>query len=152
MRYFRAIEYFEHSLLVQTWTKIADIFIVSFRESQVLYSYLISPKFAHLTISKYSLLFTVAQRQVIIWTKDEPVHCFHKASPDQDLTLHIYSIIWMSGRYRYIDKDITQGHSCGIPSLRHHALAPIGTKSSAIPILTPQWPWCPIRCISRYIH
>ena len=133
-----------YSLLIQTWIKIVDIFIVSqiFCKSQVLYSCFILPKFVHMTISKHCFRFTIAQRQVIIWIKDEPVHCFHKASPDHDLTLHIYSFICMSGKYRYIDKDITQGHSCGILSLRHHALAPIGTKASAIPMLTSQWPWC----------
>ena len=77
---------------------------------------------------------------------------FHKASPDHDLTLQIYSLIWMSGWHDNIDKDITQGHSRGIFSPRHHALAPIGTKSSAMPILTSQWPRCLIRCTSHYIH
>ena len=49
MRCFLAIEYIEDSLLIQTWTKIADILLYRkyFRESQVLYSYLISPKFVH---------------------------------------------------------------------------------------------------------
>ena len=77
MRCFIAIEYFEYSLLIQTFL-IADIFIVSkyFREAQVLYSYLISPKFVHWTIGKHCFKFTIAQRQAIIWTKDEPVHCF----------------------------------------------------------------------------
>ena len=37
-------------------------------------------------------------------------------SPDHDLTLHIYSFLWMRSRHHYIDKDITQGHFCGILS------------------------------------
>ena len=41
----------------------------------------------------------------------------------------------MSGRHNNIDKDNMQGHSRGILSPRHHALAAIGTKSSAMPIV-----------------
>ena len=123
MRCFIAIEYFEYFLLNQTWTKIADIFIVS-----QIFSWFTS----------FVFLFDITEpnmNQFTVFTR-----------PRFNIT-YIYSFLGMSGRHHYMDKDITQGHSCGILSACHHGLAPIGTKSSAIPILTSQWPRCGlIRC------